>query len=283
MILLTFCVDIGKFPKETLLSAASAWLDGIFKTRAKVDRIIIFTNMPLRVCANHCIELRPFDENDISSTSRRLWQDLISLKFKYYLWLLKEFGESPIWIDLDTYIANNIDYMDDLGEFCTMLGTSEERIMQLVAGHPRFSVPRHAMINTSIFKISENFAEEVISLVGTYKGLLPLGDQDAFNIAYHFSNMKMDVLGKDVCKEKVFSYDAWNAEVAEHINELNSLNLSWDSSGRLISRLYSGKAVDIVQFCFYKFDQLLHLELIDQNPFLAEWKRSASKGLVELR
>jgi hypothetical protein len=131
MVIFTFCVDIGRIPESVLITAVNCWLSGIKTSGTAVDKIIIYTNLPLSLlCDWNEVDIRRFEDLGTLNKDMR-WTDLLTLKFRYYKNLLRENGTPPVWIDLDTFIANDLSYLDSIDSFCTMLGTQDKRIMSL--------------------------------------------------------------------------------------------------------------------------------------------------------
>ena len=85
MIIYTFCVDIGKFPQSTLLSVANAWVEGIISSGTQFDKLIIYSNMPLRARPGlPNLEIRKFDASLAQVDGETIWNRLNASKLIYY-------------------------------------------------------------------------------------------------------------------------------------------------------------------------------------------------------
>jgi len=280
LVFYTFCVDIGRFPQETLISVANAWLEGFRRSGTQYDKLVIYTNLPLVNSGSvRDLQIRAFPTTGKTPWD---WVSLISSKFEIGAELDRELGVTPIWIDLDTFVTGDLGYLRSVPEFCTVLGSSEERPMRLHREDSSLVVSRRRMINTSFFKIGPEFRNRVIEIVEEEGGKLPLGDQDAFNIAYYFRGLHVPVLGHDLFEGHRYSYDAWGSEKAEHINEVNSLHLSFETDQVLRSDLYPEDTVDMIQFTFRAAKRLLNDARDTPNSFLEIWRSCAALTHIEL-
>lgn len=279
--LFTFCVDIGKFPVSTLVSVANAWISGLVSSGTTIRRIVLYTNLEIRLLREvPGLEVRRFEAGLSVVEGENIWQRLTTLKFFYYRLLLEEFGENPIWSDLDTFVANDISYLGDIGSFCVMLGSEDQRAMRLHTTNPDFTVSRNRMINGSVFNVDEKFLEAVDDVVSKNRGLLALADQDAFNIVFHFLGLEIPVLGVDMYEDHVYSFDAWNTKEAVHIDQFNSSVLFRDAAGVMRSRLHPEKKLDLIQFTFRKAQLFLEIDEPRENWFLGYWRQCAQHSFL---
>lgn len=276
LVLFSFCIDIGRFPPSTLVSVANAWVNGLVDSQTIFKKAIIYTNLPLeKIGGPSNLEIRKFESDLSPAHNENRWQHLLTLKFSTYAKLVEEFTESPIWIDLDTFVSNDISYLDEAEAFCTPLGTSETRLMALHKSEKAWAVQRNRMINTSIFKVTPSALEQIQQVASQNKGQLPLGDQDAFNIAVHFLGVRIPALGAELHDDRVYSYEAWNKEAATHLNDKNSSVLFQDNRRIMRSSLHPGKSVDLIQFTFKGAAALLHAQEENANWFVGHWKGNA--------
>lgn len=265
----------------TLISIANAWISGLVSSGTAIRRIVIYTNLEMRFLREvPGLEIRRFEADLSVAEAENTWERLITLKFFYYRLLLEEFGENPIWLDLDTFVANDISYLGDLDSFCVMLGSKDQRAMSLHKTNPDLIISRNRMINSSIFKVDENFLGAVDEILSQNRGLLALGDQDAFNIAFHFLGHKIPVLGVDIYEEHVYSFDAWNTKKAVHIDQFNSSVLFRDAAGVMRSRLHPKKKLDLIQFTFKRAHLFLKIDEPRENWFLGYWRQCAQHSFV---
>jgi hypothetical protein len=289
MIAYTICVDIKRFPVETLVEALNIWSNSIIRHSTAVERLIVYTNLKITALRHkELIEIRDFNEskqfflgdNAYQSGS---WQMIHAHKFSYWDELFVEFNKSAIWIDLDTFVCGDLDRLDRYDNFFTCLGTTDERPMFLLKNCTDYQVKRKNYINTGVFKLNDELCKKAKDVFVHFGSDLKQDEQDAINYICHYDSQAMNILGRDIERDTVNSFEAWNDMIAEHISIENSRHLLIDSNGMLKSDLHPDKSVNFIQFTFRRFHEFLRIEEPDWTPFMALWQSYRRERIVELQ
>jgi hypothetical protein len=282
MIIYTFCVDVGRFPISTLIEALNIWLNSIMRSGTNAKKIIVYSNLKI-VPRNaphppEFIEIREFIESEefleqmSNNPKMGSWASLICHKFYYWEKIYDEEGKFPTWIDLDTFVCGDLSAIDDYDNFFTALGSNDDRIMYLTKDSSDHPVKRCDYLNGGVFKFNSGLHRAATNTLMRYGEILKLPEQDAINYIYHFEGMSMNILGRDIDRDSVNSFEAWNTDIAEHINCENCKHLLVNEEGILRSDLHEHRKVNFIQFTFKRFNEFLSLPQSEWSQFVKHWQ-----------
>ena len=263
MIIFTFCVDISRFSTDELSRVANILVNSLEKSGTSVDKFIIYTNFELDIINSPSyIEIRQYNQQISDIYTDDDWLNLSLNKLAYYEMIMQECGKSPIWLDLDTIVCRNIDHLDGYPNFFLQIGTEDRGVMNLLNTGTDYLIPRNEYLQGNVFKLNKELLDATNKYVNRFRDSIVYDHQGAFNLVYHFmaDRPEMLILGRDVDKSSINSFEVWNVEKGEHPNEENVESLFINSSGNLMSKLHPDKEVQFISFTFRTYLNFLRVD-----------------------
>lgn len=260
MLFYTFCVDIGKHPKNQLIATLILLSRSIHK-HIKNYKLICFTNFNInqKSLKQYNIIYRKYYDKSKHRIYNDNWLNLSFNKIRVYKDLYDEYKKDFIWIDLDTIITSDISYFDELSNFFINNGGESFNKTPLIKNNNKITVPRHKCIQGNIWKLNINLYND---LMNTYhelksKNMILIYDlQDLFSYHFYIKHNKIpdniNILGYNKCQNNIYGLCLWSKLHDSHpnINGLN--NLYYDDNNNLKSKYHEDKEIHIVSFTFDK-------------------------------
>lgn len=155
--LFTFCVQIGKHSNNELLKVLNLLIDSLNKTN--VYTLHIFTNFINNSDNSNIVIHKYFDNNkNIYSDN---WLNLSFNKISIYKYLYDRYNIDFIWIDLDTIVTANINYINNLPSYFIDCGGLNEDPELLINN---ITIPRNKWIQGNIWKLNINLYHILINI-----------------------------------------------------------------------------------------------------------------------
>ena len=178
-------------------------------------------------------------------------------KINIYKDLYDEFKKDYIWIDLDTIICKNIDYINNLSNVFIENGGSCVRKNGLFNNNSSIFVPRNKYIQGNIWKLNINLYNDLIKTLEkiiSKKLILRYDLQDLFNYYIYIENNnnkinKVNIIGNNIHSDTINGLSIWSSDGNSHPN-LIGLNNLYYKNNELKSLFYPNKKIHILSFTF---------------------------------
>ena len=255
----TFCVDIGRHSRHDMVFSLINQIKSIHKF-VKKYHLICYTNFDINKdqFQEYKIEFRSYyDKSDVKMYNDK-WLNLSFNKINIFKDLYDEFNESYIWIDLDTYIVHNIDYINDLSHAFTIIGGNGTNSCKLFT-NADICVVRQDYIQGDFWKLSiELYNDLMITLesVKEQKLQLEYDLQSLYNYHIYIKNnyQNFNILGKNMYSDYLYGLSVWNEKSNAHPS-IEGLKKLWYEDGNLKSG-FNNKEIHILSFTFFTLKKL---------------------------
>lgn len=272
--LFTFCVDIGKWSQKQLTDILKIFIKSLNKTNKY--QLHIFTNFNIPIKQDNIIY---HEYTGIGHEFDNTWLNMNFFRIKKYKYLYDKYGIDFIWIDIDTIVIENLDYLNKLDNFFINSGGFSNVEMILFTNNNDYRVKTKDYIQGNFWKININIYNELMDIYDNLKknNMKLLYDiQDLFNYYIHFilinpdklKEKNIEILGKTIYKNNIYGNCIWNPKKSEIFANYTSMKrLYWDN-GKLRSllhdKLYDEKKE--IHMCYFTFKTILELY---ENPRFA--------------
>ena len=268
--LFTFCVQIGKHSNNELLRVLDILISSLNKTNTY--ELHIFTNIEINVnnsnnSNNSNIVLHKYFDNNVNIYSDN-WLNLSFNKINIYKYLYDKFAIDFTWIDLDTIVTTNLDYINNLSSYFIDCGGINEDPHLLI---DNAYIPRNKWIQGSMWKLNIKLYEKFIQLYNDFsiKNMKFEYDlQGIFTYYMYFvlggnTKILLDndiyIIGRNIKTEVVNGLCIWHPNGNTHAN-LNGLNNLYYDNDVLKSKFYPDKELHIISFTFDTLKQLYNTD-----------------------
>ena len=257
MLFYTFCVDIGKHSKKELIIVLELLVISLHKNITNYE-LICFTNFEIKdpSLEKYNITYRKYYDNSIIDLFQSKWLNLSFNKINIYKDLYDEYKKDFIWIDLDTIIAADISYINNLSNVFIENGGNCTYNNVLFDNNKSIVVPRNRYIQGNFWKIDLNLYNK---LMNTFKELqdkkliLRYDLQDLFSYYIYIEHQgklnNINIIGYNVKKESINGLGLWVKEGKIH-PKINGLNNLYYDNKKLRTTLYKEKEIHILSFTF---------------------------------
>jgi hypothetical protein len=264
----SFCCLIGKQTKNELLFALNLLIKSLNKYVIKY-KFIIYTNFDLKI-ENSNIKIRKYynhkDNELLYGTDK--WKNLSMNKLFIYKDLYEEFKINYIWIDLDTYIYHNLQYLDNLDNFFIEYGGECSTMVDI---SNNFKLKYKNVIQGNFWKLNIDLYKKLIILLNDLKKnkiILKYDSQSLFS--YYFykylnSNLKNDninIIGNNIHPNILNGIAVWCDKNKTSHATIDGLNNMFINENRLKSKYHINKEIHIVSFTFFTL-----MKIKNENKF----------------
>ena len=250
----TFCVDIGKYTQSELIKCLSILHFSLKKIKTDY-RLIVFTNFKIEAHFENS-EVRTYYDNQTVKIYPDQWRNLSFNKINIYKDLRNELDVDPVWVDLDTFIADDISYIKNVTNCFVEIGGNCDTPNLLFSNNKEITVPRKRYIQGNFWKLNIDLYHQLLdSLQDILKrNLIPRYDlQDLF--AYHFyikdmiETSDINILGLNFKEHTINGLAVWAEAGNTHATGEGLVNLH-RKNNFLESTYYPGKRIHILSFTF---------------------------------
>ena len=276
--LFTVCVDIGRHSKSELVRVMNILINSLEKTNKY--HLHVFTNFSFFL-NNSNITVEPYfgiSEIDIYSDK---WLNLSFNKIHIYKYLLNKYGIDFTWIDLDTIVAANIEYINDLSSVFIDTGGTNKDPHNLIENNTAYMVSRDIWIQGNFWKLNIDLYNRFINIntLMNQKNMRFNYDlQSLFTYYFYFILNGYDndiliknsitILGKNYKPYLLNGLAVWDKNGDQHANHIGLENLYFQN-GLLKSHFYPGKEIHLVSFTFFTLKTIMYsnkfIELFGSN------------------
>ena len=268
---ISFCLDIKRIKKETLLRALECLIRSLdfFNNTYK---LIVYTNMDMVrqnpfISIHACVTIVDLNLNDVTDyyfyvNDSPIWHNISFHKLVVCRNYAVKNNVSPIWIDLDTIVCRNIDHLSNYPNFFITQGSNQNNLVDITS---TLSVPINKMIQGNIWKVDADLYKRLFLLWDTIKKKPAYDSQSLFTIGYYQEKYDMNLLndldidtinGLDICSP--------DPNILRHprIDFLkDNIKMNEDSS---IIHVSSGRIVQFFSFTFYTLEAFLNANSFDK-------------------
>lgn len=264
----TFCVDIGKHSKQELETSLIILLNSLEKN-VKDYKIICYSNYlnsetkKLKY-SNYNIEFREYYDRTINPMYSSKWLNLSFNKINVCKDLMDEFKESYVWIDIDTIVAYDISYLNEVDNFFVPINGPCRNKNLLFVNDSTITVPRCDYIQSHFWKISSKIHKELFETLDEIKSknlILRFDIQDLFGYHLYVKNFcnTLNILGKNYKTNTLNSLSVWSPNGNSHANINGLNNLYFD--GRILRTTYEkDKEIHVLSFTMETMKKLINTQ-----------------------
>ena len=258
--LFTFCVYIGKHSIADLLKVLSLLIKSLTKTNDY--ELHIFTNIQINSNNSSIVIHKYFDNN--APIYSNIWFNLSFNKITIYKYLYDKYGIDFLWIDLDTVVTHNLNYINNLESYFIDCGGINEDAHELIGN---ITIPRNKWIQGNIWKLNINLYNKLINIYNEFskKNMKFKYDlQSLFTYYFYFvldgsSKTLLEnsiyIIGRNIKIEVLNGLAIWDPQGNTHAN-LNGLNNLYYENNIFKSKFYPDKEIHILSFTFDSLKQL---------------------------
>lgn len=260
----TFCVYIGKHSKDDLLKVLNLFINSLDKNKNNYE-LQIFTNFDLNLYRENIIINKYFDNNQNFFNNN--WLNLSWNKINIYKYLYDKYNINYLWMDLDTIVTSNIEYINEVNTyFITIGGNCQDLHSPFINDNKKkYLIPTYKYIQGNVWKLNIDLYNKLISTFNdlnniglklmwdfqtliTYYAYFIINENFEENNIYISSvNYKLNVLN---------SLSIWDEPNKHQHGNLNGLNNMYYEDDKLVSKFYPDKEIHIVSFTFATLIQL---------------------------
>ena len=165
--LFTFCVDIETHNKQYLLQVLNSLINSLDKHNNNYE-FHIFTNYDLQIINPKIIIEEYFDKNENYFGNRGYqskWLNLSWNKINIYKYLFDKYNINFLWIDLDTVVTANIEYINEVDNYLIPIGGTNSELHSPFTNDPtnKYGVPTHKYIQGNIWKLDIKLYNNLIT------------------------------------------------------------------------------------------------------------------------
>lgn len=246
-IFFTFAFNIGRVPEPMLVRAFHCLVNSL--NYFKNDYLlVVYTNIPdieEDATAPH-IRVVPYDTAKIPQVyPGNPWWSMSFHKLAIAAEVAAEYGETPIWIDLDTVVCRNVDHLAQKPNFFLQQGTTDTTLMEVA---PSLFLQAKQTFQGNIWKVDGPLLRDLLVLWDQLPVKPHYDTQGLFNIAYFFYRYqdRMHLLDESA----INSLEAWStADTVAHPS-LEKLDTILEMKGGSIFHTPSGKPIQFLSFTF---------------------------------
>lgn len=266
----TFCVDINRHTQNELLTFLSILVGSLDYHLKQIYKLIVYKNFCIPI--NHPnVEFRQYYDNEPDKMYQDPWLNLSLNKINVYKDLLDETGIDFLWLDLDTYVAHDISYINDLPSCFIEHGGMVDKPWKLFLNSEKYDVPTNRYIQGNVWKLNEQLYDSLGHTLKKIKSkdLLPCYDlQDLFNYYFFYElngNLSsINILGFNSKVETINGLGIWDKERSVGPRAWSVAELFHDNNENLRTKLFPDKVIHFVSFVLA---QTIHL--LDDPNFIS--------------
>lgn len=258
----SFCCFIGKQTKDELLFATKLLIKSM-DTYIKKYEFLIFTNFDLQI-SNPNVKIEKYYNHPSNvllyknaSGWDKGWKDLSMNKIYIFKDLYKKFKVDFIWIDLDTYIFNNLSYLEQMDNFFIDYGGENKTLMPVATN---FKINFHNYIQGNIWKLNIDLCEKLLNLLDYLKkkNIRLLYDSQSLFTYYFYKILngrinehKINIIGNNVYPNILNGLAIWCPKKERDHASVKGLNNLYIDNEKLKSKFHPNKEIHIVSFTFF--------------------------------
>lgn len=259
----TFCVDIKKHSATDLQKCLLLLVQSMHR-HVNEYKLICFTNFIImnNSFTKYNIEFRNYYDNNITDHYHDKWLNLSFNKINIYKDLYDEFKTDYTWIDLDSVIASDISYINQLSNCFVDNGGNCTNKNVLFKNHGDITIPRNRYIQGNFWKLNPALYEKMMI---TFRELTAQGRvfrydlQDLFNYYIYVKCKgdlsKFNVLGHNVRQDSIYGLCVWSKDGNTHATIDGLQNLYYENH-ILKTKHFREKGIHLVSFTFDTIKQL---------------------------
>jgi hypothetical protein len=260
--LFTFCVDIGRHTREQLVSTLQHLINSLEK----------YNDYELHVFKNFYVDIQNTNVKfieyiDNKSMYKDRWLNLSFNKINIYKHLYDQHNEDFTWIDLDTIITTNIEYINDLDSYFIDCGGKSIDPHNLITNDNTHMIPRNKWIQGNVWKINIKLYDIFMNIVNTLNVTFNYDLQSLYTYyLYYVLDGKLDtftynkifVSGRNYKPNILNGLCVWSREGNTHANLDGLQHMSKNKNGIMCSSFYPGKEIHIISFTFNTLKTLVN-------------------------
>ena len=259
----SFCCLIGKQSENELMFALNLLIKSLEKY-VKDFKFIIYTNFNFHIDNNKIIIRKYYThKNNIDLTEKNnnewvnKWKNLSMNKIFIYNDLYQEFNKDFIWIDLDTYIYDELSFMYKYDNYFIQQGGNFD-FMENISSD--FQIKWPLSIQGNFFKLNNKLYHNLIELLHLlHKKKIKLSYDSQSLFTYYFykilnNNLEahnINISGKTVQTNILNSVSIWCPETKQSFATKDGLDNLYLENNILKSKYHPNKEIQIVSFTFH--------------------------------
>lgn len=279
--LFTFCVDIQRHSKQYLWQVLNMLINSLEKYNNNYELHIFSNFLPSKLSNNKIIIHDYFDNNEHFFNNRghnSKWLNLSWNKINIYKYLYDKYNINFLWIDIDTLVTSNIEYINDVSNFFIPHGGTESKHESIFVNDNtnKYVIPYNKQIQGNVWKIDINLYNKLIetfnelqqmslqlkwdiqSLITYYIEFKLKGNINENNIYLSGINYREDTIN-GLCIHTSPNDDGWGI-LSPNSKDilLMSLKNMYYKNNILQSKNYLNKEIHFVGFTMYALNNIIN-------------------------
>ena len=280
----TFCVNINRIKPEFLILTLKNLILSLDKTKTNYC-LHIFTNFNLNKFINtdknndekEIIIEKYFDntEKPLYDGALGKWLNMNYNRINIYKYLYDKYKINYLWMDLDTIITKNMNYIADLESLFIDVGGVNDTPGSLIE-NTKYEIPVNKCIQGNVWKLNIDLYEKMMN---THNEIIKSGmifNQDLQGLFSYYFYFVLDGKPETLLKKNIYivgknykmdvnnGLSIWTKDGPQqgfiHANEDGLNNLYYDKNNNLCSKYHENKKIEIVSFTFLTLSKLLNTE-----------------------
>ena len=270
LLLYTFCCDIGRHSKDTLIKVLNILLNSIHKNIVNY-KILCFTNfkneLTDKISQKYNIEFREYYDKQVVDIYKDKWLNLSFNKINVYKSLYDEFNSDFCWIDLDTIVCHDISYINNMPCMFIDCGGTDKHPHKLIDENNDPSIPRNKWIQGNLWKLNIDLYNKLMKIYQKFSSENKKFHYDLQGLFTYYFYFVLDgdkktlldnnifIPGRNTKQNALYGLSVWNLKGNTHANIDGLKNLYYDNE-ILKSKFYPTKDIHILSFTFNTLRQL---------------------------
>lgn len=273
--LFTFCVYIGRHSKSDLLKVLNLLINSLDKHKNNYE-LQIFTNFDLNLDRQNIIINEYFDKNENFFNDK--WLNLSWNKVSIYKYLFDKYKINYLWIDLDTIVTSNIEYINEVETYFITIGGNCKNLHTPFTNdyEKKYLLPTYKHIQGNIWKLNIDLYNKLISVFNQLNtvGLKLMWDFQTlityyvyFIINERFEENNIYISGVNYKLNVLNSLSVWDEPHKHSHANLNGLKNLYYENNILKSHIHPDKEIHMLSFTFFSLKQLYHTKTFKELFF----------------
>lgn len=209
------------------------------------------------------LEFRQYYDDTADKMYLDPWHNLSFNKINIYKDLLDETEIDFLWLDLDTYVAGDVTYINNMSSCFVEHGGSVEKPWPLFSNSKQYFVPTNRYIQGNIWKLNGKLYDSLMSTHQTLKAMnlhLRYDLQDLYNYYFYYELngdvSSTNILGLNSKPDTLNGLGVWDKKRSIGPSEWSVAQLYYDKNKNLRTKLFPEKHIHFVSFVIA---QTIHL------------------------
>lgn len=267
--LFTFCVYINRHSEFLMVKALELLILSLEKYNNNFE-LHIFKNFEINILSPNIkfhdyfgSKYKNYDDN---------WLDLSFNKINIYKYLHDIFNIDFIWVDIDTIVTSNIEYINDIESYFIDNGGKTNVLQYLFIDNKEYVIEHNKWIQGNFWKLNIKLFNILMEIHSNFKNKNMKFSYDLQSLfTYYFYyilngdyntllNNNIYIAGRNYKENTLNGLCIWSSDGSTHANLEGLNNLFFDNNKKLRSNYYKDKEIHFVSFTFFTLTNLIYTD-----------------------